>query len=218
MCSRPPNARSGPHARRGHGRQAPVGSRGRPDLHTWLARATRLAAATEREDRTPRSRPYVNGRISGAGADMGRRGCRHRAGGRRRMPRGALRDALCRHPSLVSPAAGDGSSAHAHPDLHTSCSRGRPGPRGCQGVPVGAGGWLRGCCGSSRGCCGSLRGCCGSFRGCWRLARAGDPASPTWTSTAPARAGDPATRPVSYTHLTLPTSVLMCRSRWSPYH
>ena len=23
---------------------------------------------------------------------------------------------------------------------------------------------------------------------------------------------------VSYTHLTLPTSVLMCRSRWSPYH
>ena len=24
--------------------------------------------------------------------------------------------------------------------------------------------------------------------------------------------------PVSYTHLTLPTSVLMCRSRWSPYH
>ena len=25
-------------------------------------------------------------------------------------------------------------------------------------------------------------------------------------------------RPVSYTHLTLPTNVSMCRSRWSPYH
>ena len=24
--------------------------------------------------------------------------------------------------------------------------------------------------------------------------------------------------PVSYTHLTLPTMVEMCRSRWSPYH
>ena len=24
--------------------------------------------------------------------------------------------------------------------------------------------------------------------------------------------------PVSYTHLTLPTKVLVCRSRWSPYH
>ena len=24
--------------------------------------------------------------------------------------------------------------------------------------------------------------------------------------------------PVSYTHLTLPTTPLMCRSRWSPYH
>ena len=24
--------------------------------------------------------------------------------------------------------------------------------------------------------------------------------------------------PVSYTHLTLPTTVLKCRSRWSPYH
>ena len=23
---------------------------------------------------------------------------------------------------------------------------------------------------------------------------------------------------VSYTHLTLPTNVSMCRSRWSPYH
>ena len=23
---------------------------------------------------------------------------------------------------------------------------------------------------------------------------------------------------VSYTHLTLPTTPLMCRSRWSPYH
>ena len=25
-------------------------------------------------------------------------------------------------------------------------------------------------------------------------------------------------KPVSYTHLTLPTKVLVCRSRWSPYH
>ena len=26
------------------------------------------------------------------------------------------------------------------------------------------------------------------------------------------------TTPVSYTHLTLPTTVALCRSRWSPYH
>ena len=25
-------------------------------------------------------------------------------------------------------------------------------------------------------------------------------------------------RPVSYTHLTLPTNNAQCRSRWSPYH
>ena len=25
-------------------------------------------------------------------------------------------------------------------------------------------------------------------------------------------------RPVSYTHLTLPTMIIRCRSRWSPYH
>ena len=25
-------------------------------------------------------------------------------------------------------------------------------------------------------------------------------------------------RPVSYTHLTLPTTAYRCRSRWSPYH
>ena len=24
--------------------------------------------------------------------------------------------------------------------------------------------------------------------------------------------------PVSYTHLTLPTTIELCRSRWSPYH
>ena len=24
--------------------------------------------------------------------------------------------------------------------------------------------------------------------------------------------------PVSYTHLTLPTTAIVCRSRWSPYH
>ena len=28
--------------------------------------------------------------------------------------------------------------SRGRPDLHASCSRGRPGPRGCQGVPVGA--------------------------------------------------------------------------------
>ena len=27
-----------------------------------------------------------------------------------------------------------------------------------------------------------------------------------------------AIEPVSYTHLTLPTTRLVCRSRWSPYH
>ena len=26
------------------------------------------------------------------------------------------------------------------------------------------------------------------------------------------------TRAVSYTHLTLPTTIIRCRSRWSPYH
>ena len=26
------------------------------------------------------------------------------------------------------------------------------------------------------------------------------------------------TEPVSYTHLTLPTNTVTCRSRWSPYH
>ena len=30
--------------------------------------------------------------------------------------------------------------------------------------------------------------------------------------------GTPGTRAVSYTHLTLPTNVQQCRSRWSPYH
>ena len=25
-------------------------------------------------------------------------------------------------------------------------------------------------------------------------------------------------KPVSYTHLTLPTTAIVCRSRWSPYH
>ena len=29
---------------------------------------------------------------------------------------------------------------------------------------------------------------------------------------------DPVAGPVSYTHLTLPTIALLCRSRWSPYH
>ena len=28
----------------------------------------------------------------------------------------------------------------------------------------------------------------------------------------------PTARPVSYTHLTLPTTLVKCRSRWSPYH
>ena len=30
--------------------------------------------------------------------------------------------------------------------------------------------------------------------------------------------GKELTRPVSYTHLTLPTIAAECRSRWSPYH
>ena len=30
--------------------------------------------------------------------------------------------------------------------------------------------------------------------------------------------GSPGSHPVSYTHLTLPTNTLGCRSRWSPYH
>ena len=30
--------------------------------------------------------------------------------------------------------------------------------------------------------------------------------------------GTSAPEPVSYTHLTLPTSCVQCRSRWSPYH
>ena len=29
---------------------------------------------------------------------------------------------------------------------------------------------------------------------------------------------EPGLRPVSYTHLTLPTTCTPCRSRWSPYH
>ena len=29
---------------------------------------------------------------------------------------------------------------------------------------------------------------------------------------------DPKYKAVSYTHLTLPTKFLECRSRWSPYH
>ena len=30
--------------------------------------------------------------------------------------------------------------------------------------------------------------------------------------------GQKTTLPVSYTHLTLPTNTVTCRSRWSPYH
>ena len=30
--------------------------------------------------------------------------------------------------------------------------------------------------------------------------------------------GEAGSMPVSYTHLTLPTTRLRCRSRWSPYH
>ena len=30
--------------------------------------------------------------------------------------------------------------------------------------------------------------------------------------------GETTSPPVSYTHLTLPTMSLVCRSRWSPYH
>ena len=32
------------------------------------------------------------------------------------------------------------------------------------------------------------------------------------------RTEQPLLNPVSYTHLTLPTMSLVCRSRWSPYH
>ena len=32
------------------------------------------------------------------------------------------------------------------------------------------------------------------------------------------QADHPALGPVSYTHLTLPTNTVTCRSRWSPYH
>ena len=37
-----------------------------------------------------------------------------------------------------------------------------------------------------------------------------------WVTAVPAKGLAPAT--VSYTHLTLPTNTVTCRSRWSPYH
>ena len=40
----------------------------------------------------------------------------------------------------------------------------------------------------------------------------------SWLKSVSAFANGIGGTPVSYTHLTLPTSVLMCRSRWSPYH
>ena len=36
--------------------------------------------------------------------------------------------------------------------------------------------------------------------------------------SAPDDAADETLPPVSYTHLTLPTTLHECRSRWSPYH
>ena len=62
------------------------------------------------------------------------------------------------------------------------------------------------------------------------LARAGDNGGPFWSRAdgdihAPSGAstidtmlvlGDLGATPVSYTHLTLPTTLCMCRSRWSP--
>ena len=39
-----------------------------------------------------------------------------------------------------------------------------------------------------------------------------------WLGTGRTSWMGPGPRPVSYTHLTLPTNVSMCRSRWSPYH
>ena len=44
--------------------------------------------------------------------------------------------------------------------------------------------------------------------------------SATPESVAPASPAEIAVTesPVSYTHLTLPTMSLVCRSRWSPYH
>ena len=47
------------------------------------------------------------------------------------------------------------------------------------------------------------------------LAVALTPAPPLGSRSVIAPLGSPA---VSYTHLTLPTNVSMCRSRWSPYH
>ena len=40
----------------------------------------------------------------------------------------------------------------------------------------------------------------------------------TFPGTLDDRDAARAVRPVSYTHLTLPTMSLVCRSRWSPYH
>ena len=38
------------------------------------------------------------------------------------------------------------------------------------------------------------------------------------TSSAPSVVEPSVVEPVSYTHLTLPTTLHECRSRWSPYH
>ena len=47
--------------------------------------------------------------------------------------------------------------------------------------------------------------------------RAGDPAPSAYADWVARRAArEPL--PVSYTHLTLPTILRSCRSRWSPYH
>ena len=39
-----------------------------------------------------------------------------------------------------------------------------------------------------------------------------------WTPVPLLLAGCHPLGPVSYTHLTLPTMIIRCRSRWSPYH
>ena len=52
-------------------------------------------------------------------------------------------------------------------------------------------------------------------------AKEADEATPsTEQSTAALRTPDERaeSQPVSYTHLTLPTTIIRCRSRWSPYH
>ena len=192
MCSRPPNARSGPHARRGHGRQAPVGSRGRP------------GSGRPRNERTAH---HGHGRTSTGGYPGRVRTWGGGGAGIALVGAAGCREALC-----VTPFAGTlrwyrqlPGMDHPPMPIPTYTRRARAGDpahggaRGCQWVlAAGSGGAAvppGGAVARSGGAVVPSGGAVCSPRGCWRLARAGDPASPTWTSTAPARAGDPATRP-----------------------